>query len=135
MSESDYSRITYDTAIRLAQKLASLNPQMTFIYVAGALTDSSEKGRVMWASVKRKTHGIRNSSRFRQAGGIEGSTWPTRVANKYRTKGAIANAQLTQKSSQGNGKPDSQRFFRSRRPTTRRLGKNRTDQIGRGLRS
>jgi uncharacterized protein YbjT (DUF2867 family) len=55
MSESDYSRITYDTTIRFAQKLASLNPQMTFIYVSGALTDSSEKGRVMWARVKGKT--------------------------------------------------------------------------------
>jgi uncharacterized protein YbjT (DUF2867 family) len=55
MSEANYTRITYETTIHFARKLASLNPRMTFIYVSGALTDSSEKGRVMWARVKGKT--------------------------------------------------------------------------------
>ena len=55
MSESEYTRITYDITTHFAQTLASLNPQMTFIYVSGSLTDSSEKGRVMWARVKGKT--------------------------------------------------------------------------------
>jgi uncharacterized protein YbjT (DUF2867 family) len=55
MSEADYSRITYDVTIHFAEKLASVNPQMIFDYVSGSLTDSSEKGRVMWARVKGKT--------------------------------------------------------------------------------
>lgn len=55
MSETTYTRITYQTTIHFAKVLASLNPQMTFIYVSGAGTDSSEKGRSMWARVKGKT--------------------------------------------------------------------------------
>jgi uncharacterized protein YbjT (DUF2867 family) len=55
MSESQYERITYDIAIAVGQTLSRLNPGMTFIYVSGAGTDSSEKGRVMWARVKGKT--------------------------------------------------------------------------------
>jgi uncharacterized protein YbjT (DUF2867 family) len=54
MSESQYERITYDIAIAVGQTLSRLNPGMTFIYVSGAGTDSSEKGRVMWARVKGK---------------------------------------------------------------------------------
>jgi hypothetical protein len=32
-----------------------LNPDMTFCYVSGSGTDSSEKGKIMWARVKGKT--------------------------------------------------------------------------------
>jgi NAD dependent epimerase/dehydratase family len=55
MSEAEYSHITYDVTIHFAQTLARLNPQMIFDYVSGSLTDSSEKGRIMWARVKGKT--------------------------------------------------------------------------------
>lgn len=55
MSESAYRVITQDLTLRAAETLATLNPQMTFIYVSGAGTDSSEKGRVMWARVKGST--------------------------------------------------------------------------------
>jgi uncharacterized protein YbjT (DUF2867 family) len=55
MSEAAYNHITYDVTIHFAQKLASLNSQMIFDYVSGSLTDSSEKGRMMWARVKGKT--------------------------------------------------------------------------------
>jgi uncharacterized protein YbjT (DUF2867 family) len=55
MKEADYSRVTYDLTLAAATKLAQLNPQMTFIYVSGASTDSSEKGPVMWARVKGRT--------------------------------------------------------------------------------
>ena len=55
MSESEYSHITYDITIHFAQTLAKLNPRMIFNYVSGSLTDSSEKGRIMWARVKGKT--------------------------------------------------------------------------------
>jgi uncharacterized protein YbjT (DUF2867 family) len=39
----------------VARTLAKLNPDMTFIYVSGMGTDSTERGRVMWARVKGKT--------------------------------------------------------------------------------
>jgi uncharacterized protein YbjT (DUF2867 family) len=55
MKEAEYSRITYDTTIHFARVLLHQNPQMTFIYVSGSGTDSTEKGRVMWARVKGKT--------------------------------------------------------------------------------
>ncbi len=55
MSEADYTRVTYDITIHFAQTLASLNPRMVFNFVSGSLTDSSEKGRVMWARVKGRT--------------------------------------------------------------------------------
>jgi nucleoside-diphosphate-sugar epimerase len=55
MNEADYTHLTYDITIHFAQTLAGLNPRMTFIYVSGSMTDSSEKGRIMWARVKGKT--------------------------------------------------------------------------------
>ncbi len=55
MSEEDYRRITYDLTIAVAQTLVRLNPVMTFIYVSGTGTDSTEQGRSMWARVKGKT--------------------------------------------------------------------------------
>jgi len=51
-TEAEYSHLTYDIALAAAQTLARLNPQMTFVYVSGAGTDSTEKGRSMWARVK-----------------------------------------------------------------------------------
>ncbi|HEX4773525.1 MAG TPA: epimerase [Bryobacteraceae bacterium] len=55
MKEAEYSRITYSITIAAAETLARVNPGMTFIYVSGQGTDSSERGRVMWARVKGKT--------------------------------------------------------------------------------
>src|SRR5260221_528940 len=55
MREAEYSRITYDFTIAAAETLVKLNPGMTFIYVSGASTDSSERGGSMWARVKGKT--------------------------------------------------------------------------------
>ncbi|HEV2992283.1 MAG TPA: NAD-dependent epimerase/dehydratase family protein, partial [Candidatus Angelobacter sp.] len=55
MSEEEYSRITYEITLNAARLLSRLNPRMTFIYVSGAGTDSSEHGRIMWARVKGKT--------------------------------------------------------------------------------
>jgi hypothetical protein len=50
-----YTRITYDTTIHFAEVLVELNPRMTFCYVTGAHTDSTEQGKVMWARVKGRT--------------------------------------------------------------------------------
>jgi uncharacterized protein YbjT (DUF2867 family) len=55
MKEDDYRRITYDFTMAAARTLARLNPDMTFVYVSGMGTDSSERGRTMWARVKGKT--------------------------------------------------------------------------------
>ncbi|WP_407871390.1 NAD-dependent epimerase/dehydratase family protein [Paenibacillus sp. P36] len=55
MSEEKYTAITYDLTMSVAQTLVRLNPAMTFTYVTGAGTDSSERGRSMWARVKGKT--------------------------------------------------------------------------------
>jgi len=55
MNEADYTRLTYELTLAWAQALARANPKMTFVYVSGAGTDSSEKGRAMWARVKGRT--------------------------------------------------------------------------------
>ena len=54
MSEQDYRRITYELTMSVAKTMAKLNPEMTFIYVSGAGTDSAERSRMMWARVKGK---------------------------------------------------------------------------------
>jgi uncharacterized protein YbjT (DUF2867 family) len=54
MKEPEYTRLTYDTTLTFAQAL-NPKPAMTFIYVSGAGTESSEKSRSMWARVKGKT--------------------------------------------------------------------------------
>jgi uncharacterized protein YbjT (DUF2867 family) len=55
MSEASYRRITYDFTLAAARTLVKLNPSMTFIYVSGTGTDSSERGRSIWARVKGQT--------------------------------------------------------------------------------
>jgi uncharacterized protein YbjT (DUF2867 family) len=55
MSEEDYRHITYDLTLAAADELVKLNPGMTFVYVSGQGTDSSERGKVMWARVKGAT--------------------------------------------------------------------------------
>jgi len=55
MKEQEYHRITYDLTMQVAATLSKLNPKMTFCYVSGTGTDSTEKGRLMWARVKGKT--------------------------------------------------------------------------------
>lgn len=55
MKEPEYRHITYDLTLAAATVLARLNPGMTFTYVTGAGTDSSERGSSMWARVKGAT--------------------------------------------------------------------------------
>jgi len=55
LKEAEYMRITYELAMSFAQTLVKLNPAMVFDFISGSHTDSSEKGRVMWARVKGKT--------------------------------------------------------------------------------
>ena len=67
MSEDDYRRVTYDLSLSVAATLARLNPAMTFIYVSGAGTDSSEHGRMMWARIKGKTENALLAMPFKAA--------------------------------------------------------------------
>jgi uncharacterized protein YbjT (DUF2867 family) len=75
-NEDEYKRLTYTLTLNFAKTLAFLNPEMTFCYISGAGTDSSEKGRTMWARVKGKTENDLMKLPFRQVynfrpGGIE----------------------------------------------------------------
>jgi uncharacterized protein YbjT (DUF2867 family) len=54
-SEAEYTRINYDLTLSVAGTLARLDPDMTFVYVSGMGTDSTERGRTMWARVKGRT--------------------------------------------------------------------------------
>lgn len=55
MTEAAYHRVTYELTVSAATALAGLNPGLTFCYVSGEGTDSTERGRAMWARVKGKT--------------------------------------------------------------------------------
>lgn len=55
ISKEVYQHITYDLTLSVGKVLAKVNPEMTFCYVTGAGTDSSEKGSVAWARVKGAT--------------------------------------------------------------------------------
>jgi uncharacterized protein YbjT (DUF2867 family) len=55
MTEEKYSKVTYDLTLYVARTLGRLNPGITFIYVSGKSTDSTERGRAMWARVKGRT--------------------------------------------------------------------------------
>jgi uncharacterized protein YbjT (DUF2867 family) len=65
MEEEAYRQVTYDLTLSVARTLAKLNPTMTFIYVSGAGTDSTERGRLMWARVKGKTENALLQMRFK----------------------------------------------------------------------
>ena len=71
MNEADYRRMTYDLTLGFAKEVLALNDGMTFCYVSGAGTDSTEQGRMMWARVKGKTEndllalGFKDSYMFR----------------------------------------------------------------------
>ena len=55
MPAEDYYRVTHDLTLSFAKTIADVKPSMTFCYVSGKSTDSTEKGRIRWARVKGKT--------------------------------------------------------------------------------
>jgi uncharacterized protein YbjT (DUF2867 family) len=67
MKEADYRRVTFDYTLAAARVLAKVNPDMAFVYVSGLGTDSSEKGRSMWARVKGATENALLKLPFRRA--------------------------------------------------------------------
>ena len=67
MNAEQYTKMTHGYSMALANVLYQLNPQMTFIYVSGQGTDTTEKGRSMWARVKGKTENDIINKGFKQA--------------------------------------------------------------------
>jgi hypothetical protein len=71
MKEDEFTLKTHTLTIGFAAVLAKSNPNMTFSYISGSATDSTEKGAVMWARVKGKTEndlaklGFKNTYAFR----------------------------------------------------------------------
>jgi len=55
LGEAEYRRQTYDLTLGAARAIVAVCPQLTFCYVSGTGTDSSERGRTMWARVKGAT--------------------------------------------------------------------------------
>jgi hypothetical protein len=55
LSETEYFKLTYTLTMNFAETLARLNPEMTFCYISGKSTDSTETGKLAWARVKGKT--------------------------------------------------------------------------------
>ncbi len=67
LNEKEYNKITYDYTLALAKAIYAADNEFTFIYVSGQGTDSSEKGRMMWARVKGKTENDLVKMGFKQA--------------------------------------------------------------------
>jgi hypothetical protein len=66
MKEPEYYKLTHELTLNFAKTLESRNPGMVFCYISGASTDSTEKGRMMWARVKGKTENDLMKMNFRQ---------------------------------------------------------------------
>lgn len=66
-NEEEFTKTTYDLTLSFAKTLHAANSKMTFTYISGTGTDSSEKGRTMWARVKGKTENDLISLGFKQA--------------------------------------------------------------------
>ncbi|MGA9292756.1 MAG: NAD-dependent epimerase/dehydratase family protein [Ignavibacteriaceae bacterium] len=65
--ENEYTKITFDITKSLTDILVRVNPELTFCYISGAGTDSSENGKSMWARVKGRTENYILNLGFRQA--------------------------------------------------------------------
>lgn len=115
MSEPAYRRVTYFITMAAARELADQNPDMRFLYISGAGTDSTERGRLMWARVKGETenavlslpfhgyalrpgyiqpvHGVRSKNRlYRNVYRVTGGLYP--VLARLAPRHVIASDQL-----------------------------------------
>ncbi|SDW12123.1 Uncharacterized conserved protein YbjT, contains NAD(P)-binding and DUF2867 domains [Lutibacter oricola] len=66
-NEEEYAKFTYSITKELADSIFSVNPNCVFNYVSGTGTDSTEKGKVMWARVKGKTENMVLNKGFKDA--------------------------------------------------------------------
>jgi uncharacterized protein YbjT (DUF2867 family) len=88
MKPDVYKRVTYDLTMNVARTLAKTSPDMTFVYVTGAGTDSSEQGRLAWARVKGATENtllalFKNAYMFRP-GFMKASPGQKNLKTSYR---------------------------------------------------
>jgi uncharacterized protein YbjT (DUF2867 family) len=67
LKEPEYTKLTYDLTLNFANLVSRQNSGMTFCYVSGAGTDSTEKGRSMWARVKGRTENKLMTLPFKRA--------------------------------------------------------------------
>jgi hypothetical protein len=67
VSEQDYFKTTFELTLKFAEAVLAVNPDMTFCYVSGGGTDSTEKGRISWARVKGKTENALLAMSFKSA--------------------------------------------------------------------
>lgn len=67
MSEAAYSHLTYDLTLAAAKAMVAVNPSITFCYISGVGTDSTERGRTMWARVKGRAENALLSLPFKAA--------------------------------------------------------------------
>ena len=71
LSREEYHKLTYDLTLSFARVLLSWNTDLSFVYISGKGTDSTEKKGPMWARVKGKTENallalpFKNSYMFR----------------------------------------------------------------------
>ncbi|MGZ2748707.1 NAD(P)H-binding protein [Burkholderia stagnalis] len=63
--EAGFVRLNHDLPLAAAQALVERNPGMTFVYVSGSGTDSTEQGKIMWARVKGRTENALQRLGFR----------------------------------------------------------------------
>ena len=131
MSEAKYRRLTYDLTLAAAEALLAVNPQLTFCYVTGVGTDSTERGGSMWARVKGATEnallrlpfkaafmfrpgfiqpldGIRSKTRLYQAFyTVLGPLYPIvrRIAPKYVTTTTAVGRAMIRVAAHGYSKP------------------------------
>lgn len=66
-NEEEFNYFTYTMTESLAKTLYAINAEMIFTYVSGVGTDSTEKGKVMWARVKGKTENLVLNLGFKDA--------------------------------------------------------------------
>lgn len=85
ISKENYYKLTYSVTKNLAETVHEVNPDITFTYVSGQGTDSSEKGRSNWARVKGKTEnylftkGFKDFYAFRPGGIVPGKGIKTKT--------------------------------------------------------
>lgn len=89
MKEEEYYKLTYTLTMNFAQTLVKYNPGMTFCYISGAGTDSTESGKMMWARVKGKTENDLMKLPFKQVynfrpGGLQATKGQKNTLSYYK---------------------------------------------------
>jgi uncharacterized protein YbjT (DUF2867 family) len=95
MSEADYTRVTYEITLAVANAFVEANPRSAFAFVSGQGTDSTARGSRMWARVKGKAENALLAMPFRSAtmfrpGFIQPERGITSRTTMYRVFYAIA---------------------------------------------